>query len=80
MKIEETVHKTIKDYLGIDELTNESKIDDDLGADSLDQVEIVMNLEEIFEITTTDEEIEACITVQDVVNLVTSKYEQRKST
>jgi len=44
---------------------------DDLGADSLDQVELIMAMEEEFEISISDEDAEKIITVQDAVNYIT---------
>ena len=50
----------------------EAHIIDDLGADSLDTVEIVMRLEEVFDIQIMDEESEQMFTVQDIVNYIES--------
>ena len=50
----------------------EAHIIDDLGADSLDTVEIVMRLEETFDIQLTDEETEEIFTVQDIINYIES--------
>jgi acyl carrier protein len=50
----------------------EAHIVDDLGADSLDTVEIVMRLEEVFDIQIMDEESEQMFTVQDIVNYIES--------
>lgn len=52
------------------QITMESKLKDDLGADSLDIPEIVMELEEIFGITVPDEEIGTLQTVRDIVEYV----------
>lgn len=52
------------------EITAESKIKEDLGADSLDMVEIVMDIEDAFDITVDDGDAAAIITVQDVVDYV----------
>ena len=50
----------------------EANIVDDLGADSLDTVEIVMRLEEVFDIQIMDEESEQMFTVQDIINYIES--------
>ena len=50
----------------------EAHIIDDLGADSLDTVEIVMRLEDTFDIQLTDEETEEIFTVQDIINYIES--------
>jgi acyl carrier protein len=68
----EKVQKIIAEQLGIDkeEVTLESQIVDDLGADSLDVIELVMVLEEEFDIEITDEESEKLLTVGDVVEYI----------
>ena len=67
--LEEKVKKIIVDQLGVDEaeVTPEAKFIDDLGADSLDTVELVMALEEEFGIEIPDEEAEKIGTVQDAI-------------
>ncbi len=67
--LEEKVKKIIIDQLGVDEaeVTPEAKFIDDLGADSLDTVELVMALEEEFGIEIPDEDAEKIATVQDAV-------------
>ena len=55
------------------EITAESSIKEDLGADSLDMVEIGMAIEDIFEVEVTDKDVEKISTVQDVVNFVCEK-------
>ncbi len=67
--LEEKVKKIIIDQLGVDEaeVTSEAKFIDDLGADSLDTVELVMALEEEFGIEIPDEDAEKIATVQDAV-------------
>ena len=64
----EKVKKIIAEQLGVDEgeITNESHFIDDLGADSLDTVELVMALEEEFGIEIPDEDAEKIQTVGDV--------------
>lgn len=72
--IDERVKKIIAEQLSvdIDKITNEARFVDDLGADSLDTVELVMALEEEFEIDIPDEEAEKIVTYQDVLNYVKS--------
>lgn len=56
-----------------DKITMESSIVDDLGADSLDVVDLVMSIEEEFDIEIPDEEIETVKTVGDLVKFVESR-------
>ena len=72
--IEERVKKIIAEQLGVNEgeITNESSFVDDLGADSLDTVELVMALEEEFGTEIPDEEAEKITTVQQAVDYVRS--------
>jgi len=71
--IEERVKQIVAEQLGVDEgqVTNEAAFMDDLGADSLDTVELVMALEEEFDIEISDEDAEKIQTVQDAVNYIT---------
>ncbi|MBM7618957.1 acyl carrier protein [Sutcliffiella halmapala] len=68
----ERVTKIIVDRLGVDEseVNLDSKFKDDLGADSLDVVELVMELEDEFELEISDDEAENITTVADVVNYI----------
>ena len=70
--IEARVKKIIAEQLGVEEtqVTNEKAFVADLGADSLDTVELVMALEEEFEIDIPDEEAEKIRTFQDVLNYI----------
>jgi acyl carrier protein len=72
--IEERVKKIIAEQLGVNEgeITNESSFVDDLGADSLDTVELVMALEEEFGTEIPDEEAEKITTVQQAIDYVGS--------
>jgi acyl carrier protein len=72
--IEQKVKNIIADQLGVgeDEVKATSSFIEDLGADSLDIVELVMALEEEFEVEIPDEEAENIKTVQDAVNYVTT--------
>ena len=72
MSVEEKVRGIVAKQLGLgeDEVTNESSFIDDLGADSLDTVELVMSLEEEFDIEISDDEAENILTVQAAINHV----------
>ena len=73
--IEEKVKKIIVDQLGVDEaeVTPEAKFIDDLGADSLDTVELVMALEEEFGVEIPDEDAEKIATVQNAIDYIKAK-------
>ncbi len=68
----------IAEQLGLDasEITMESSFVDDLGADSLDIVELIMALEEEFDIEFPDEDAEKVATVGDVVNYIKAHTEE----
>lgn len=70
----EKIKKIVAEHLGVDEgkITNTSSFVDDLGADSLDQVELVMAFEEAFSIEIPDDAAEKITTVQDAINYVDS--------
>jgi len=70
--IEERVKKIVVEQLGVkeDEVTPNASFVDDLGADSLDTVELVMALEEEFECEIPDEEAEKITTVQQAIDYV----------
>jgi len=70
--IEETVKKIIIEQLGVDadKVVPEASFIDDLGADSLDTVELVMALEEEFDQEIPDEDAEKIRTVQDAIDYV----------
>ena len=72
MSIEERVKKIVIEQLGVneDQVVNSASFVDDLGADSLDTVELVMALEEEFETEIPDEEAEKIQTVQDAVSYI----------
>jgi acyl carrier protein len=69
------VKKIIVDRLGVEEsqVTPEATFKDDLGADSLDVVELVMEMEDEFGITVSDEDSEKIVTVGDAVEYIKSK-------
>ena len=75
--IEEQVKKIIVDHLGIEEskVTSGSKFIDDLGADSLDTVELVMAFEEKFGIEIPDDAAETIQTVQNAIDFIQSKQQ-----
>lgn len=70
--IEERVKKIVVEQLGVneDQVVNSASFVDDLGADSLDTVELVMALEEEFETEIPDEEAENITTVQQAIDYV----------
>ena len=76
--IEQRVKKIVAEQLGVNEaeIKNESSFLDDLGADSLDMVELVMALEDEFETEFPDEEAEKITTVQQAVNYINANSEQ----
>ena len=76
--VEQRVKKIVAEQLGVNEgdIKPESTFVDDLGADSLDTVELVMALEEEFEIDIPDEEAEKIVTFQDVLNYIKSHTSQ----
>tara|TARA_B110000196_G_C21011871_1_gene598323 strand:+ start:307 stop:540 length:234 start_codon:yes stop_codon:yes gene_type:complete len=73
--IEEQVKQIVVDHLGIDEskVLPDSKFIDDLGADSLDTVELVMAFEEKFEIEIPDDAAETILTVKNAIDFIESK-------
>jgi acyl carrier protein len=73
-KVEQRIKKIVAEQLGVNEteVKNESSFVDDLGADSLDTVELVMALEEEFECEIPDEEAEKIHTVQQAIDYINS--------
>jgi acyl carrier protein len=69
------VKKMVSDHLGVDELkvTEEANFIDDLGADSLDTVELVMAFEEEFGSEISDSEAEKILTVGDAIKFIESR-------
>ena len=74
-EIHDQVKKIVVDHLGIDEskIIPEAKFIDDLGADSLDTVELVMAFEEKFGIEIPDDAAETIQTVKDAIDFIESK-------
>lgn len=72
--VEERVKKIVVEQLGVNEseVTGEASFVDDLGADSLDTVELVMALEEEFDCEIPDEEAEKITTVQQAIDYINS--------
>ena len=73
----EKVKEILVDQLDVNEdaITLESVITDDLGADSLDVVDLIMSLEEEFDVEIPDEDIESIKTVEDIVRFIETKKE-----
>ena len=70
-EVADKVKKIISEHLGIDDMdkiTNDAKFIDDLGADSLDTVELVMAFEEAFDVEIPDEKAEKILTVGDAIS------------
>ncbi|MFO7964889.1 MAG: acyl carrier protein [Desulfobacterales bacterium] len=74
MSIEDKIRKIIAEKLSVEasEVVPEASFVDDLGADSLDLVELVMTMEEEFDVDISDEDAEQLVTVQDAINFVKS--------
>ena len=72
MSIEERIKKIICEQLEVNEkdIVPEASFVDDLGADSLDQVELIMAMEEEFDISISDEEAEKIVTVRHAIEYV----------
>lgn len=76
--IEQRVRKIVAEQLGVNEadIKNESSFVDDLGADSLDTVELVMALEDAFETEIPDEEAEKITSVQQAIDYINTHLKQ----
>ena len=75
-EVADKVKKIIAEHLGIDDiskLTDDAKFIDDLGADSLDTVELVMAFEEAFDVEIPDEKAEKILTVGDAISHLKAK-------
>ncbi len=75
MDLEKKVKEIIMDKLGVDEsqITPEASFTNDLGADSLDTVELIMGFEEEFSVSIPDEDAEKISTVGDAINYLKDK-------
>ena len=73
--IENSVYSIIEEKLGVDEseISRDASFTDDLGADSLDTVELIMEFEKEFDLTIPDEEAEEIATVGDAVDYLEEK-------
>ncbi|MBF0611389.1 MAG: acyl carrier protein [Magnetococcales bacterium] len=71
--ISERVKKIVMEQLGVEaaQVTDDANFVNDLGADSLDQVELVMSLEQEFDIEIPEDAVEKINTVRDAINYVT---------
>ncbi len=78
MTIEERVKKVVADQLGVElsEVTPEASFTDDLNADSLDTVELVMAFEQEFDVEIPDEDAEKMNVVKDAVNYLKEKLNE----
>jgi acyl carrier protein len=74
MSIEDKVKKIVAEKLSVDEadVVPGASFVDDLGADSLDLVELIMSMEEEFDIEISDEDAEKLVTVQDAIKFINS--------
>ena len=73
--IEQRVKAIVAEQLGVkeEEVTNDSSFVDDLGADSLDLVELIMSMEEEFGVDISDEDAEKIVTVKDAMDYVAKR-------
>lgn len=76
--VEERVKRIVVEQLGVkeDEVTNDASFVDDLGADSLDTVELVMALEEEFGTEIKDEDAEKITTIQEAIDYIKAQQEK----
>jgi acyl carrier protein len=74
MSVEDKVKKLIAEKLNVDiaEVVPEARFVDDLGADSLDLVELIMTMEEEFDMEIPDEDQEKILSVKDAINYINS--------
>ncbi len=79
-ELEERVKEIIVEQLGVEasQVTEKAKFVDDLGADSLDTIELVMALEEEFSIEIPDEDAEKIVSVGDAINYITEHSPKAK--
>ncbi|MGQ9548486.1 MAG: acyl carrier protein [Roseiflexus sp.] len=76
-EMESRLKKIVAEQLGVDEskIVPEARFTEDLNADSLDLVEMIMELEEAFGVEIPDEDAEKIITVQDALNYIEQKLQ-----
>lgn len=76
-EIASKVSAIVADKLGVSEdgIAPESSFTDDLGADSLDTVELIMEFEKEFDVSIPDEDAEKIVTVKDAIQYITTKVE-----
>ncbi len=74
MSVEDKIKEIITEKLSVemDEIVPEASFVDDLGADSLDLVELIMTMEEEFDIDISDEDAENILTVKDAIDYINS--------
>jgi len=74
MSVEDKIKKIIAEKLSVDinDIVPEASFIDDLGADSLDLVELIMSMEEEFDIEISDDKAEKLVTVKDAIDYVTA--------
>lgn len=77
-EVKNVVIEVVKDKLGFEEVTEESSLKNDLGADSLDNVEICMELENRLEVGVTDEESDKLFSDDATVKKVIDFFHERK--
>ncbi|PJD94491.1 MAG: acyl carrier protein [Legionella sp.] len=79
--VEERVRKIVVEQLGVkeEELKNDASFVDDLGADSLDTVELVMALEEEFETEIPDQQAEKITTIQEAIDYIESNLNKEEA-
>ena len=82
MSVEQKVKEIIVEQLGVDpeQVTQEASFVEDLGADSLDTVELVMALEEEFDLEIPDEDAEKIITVGDAIDYIEKNLTESSET
>ena len=79
--IADKVKQIIVDKLGVEEaeITNEASFTNDLGADSLDTVELIMEFEKEFNISIPDEDAEKIATIQDAIDYINKHLEKQSA-
>jgi acyl carrier protein len=75
MSVQDKVIRIVSEKLDVDkdEVVPKASLVDDLGADSLDLVELVMTMEEEFDIEISDEDAESLVTIQDAINYIEAR-------